>query len=80
MDSLIDQAVQCGVDRIKTMCEDEAKMDAVYTAILAPFTKYLSDRFSWFLRVVQCFMMLIVLQTILILFLVWHVRRGCIQY
>jgi type IV secretory pathway TrbL component len=76
MDSLIDQAVQMGVDRITTMCEDEEKMNAIYASILTPFTKYLTERFSWFLRTVQSFMMLIVLQTILILFLVYSVRRS----
>lgn len=79
MESLIDQAVQIGVDRITVMCEDKEKMDAIYTAVLTPFTTYLTERFSWFLRAVQSLVTLIVLQTILILFLVYSVRRGCVQ-
>lgn len=76
MDSLLDQAVEMAVARITTMCEDEEKMNAIYASILTPFTKYLTEKFSWFLRMVQSFMVLIVLQTILILFLVYSVRQS----
>jgi type IV secretory pathway TrbL component len=74
MDSLFDQAITMCVEKVGTMCEDKDTMDKIYASILTPFTEYLTNRFSWFIRVVQCFMVLLVLQTILIMFLVWHVR------
>lgn len=76
MEDLIDQAVSIAVDKMGTICEDREKMDQIYSAILTPFMGYLAERFSWFVRAVQGLMILIVIQTLLILFLVYHVRSG----
>lgn len=77
--SLIDQAVDMCMDRVGTLCRDKDTMDKVYATVLEPFTVYLTNRFSWFIRVVQSFMVLLVLQTILIMFLVWNFRSKYFQ-
>jgi hypothetical protein len=75
MESLFDQAIDMCMSRVGNMCKDKESMDRVYASVLAPFTEYLTERFAWFIRVVQCFMVVVVLQTVLIMFLVWYVRK-----
>lgn len=73
---LFDQVVDTFVEKIARLCEDKDKMERVYSVVLSPFMVYLAERFAWFVRAVQCLMSLIVLQTVLIMFLVVHVRSS----
>jgi len=75
MDDIIDQAVDITIEHVGKICEDDERMEKVYQTILTPFMTYLSNRFTVFVRAVQCMMSLIVLQTILIMFLAYHARR-----
>lgn len=78
MDELIDQALDHCVERLGTMTSDDTRMDRVYASVLAPFMTYLTSRFAWFIRAVQSFMSLMVVQTLLMLMLLYNVRSSSV--
>lgn len=80
MDELIDQALDHCIDRVGTLTTDDDRMERVYATVLTPFMSYLSARFAWFIRAVQCFMSLMIVQTVLILFLLYQIRSVATPY
>lgn len=66
MDGLIEQAVDHALTKVGDMCQDDKRMDTLYTTIINPIIRYMSQRLAWFVTAVQSLGCLIIVQTILL--------------
>lgn len=64
------------MDSVVDYCSRESTRERLENRVLAPLMQYLSDRFAWSVRVFQAIALLVLLQTlILVWLLVREVRR-----
>ena len=65
------------MDNVIDYCKRQDTRDAIDAKILTPLVRYLAERFSWSVRLFQLVVVLVLVQTILLLWmLVRELRRA----
>lgn len=76
IDQVVDQAVDQVISKAGELCNDDARMDAIYASVISPLLRYMSQRMAWFVTAIQSLGCLIIVQTLLLAVLVRETFRG----
>jgi hypothetical protein len=75
VDDLIDQAILKAVERAGVLCKDDATMHAIYDGVLGPVMNHVTTKFSWMVYILEMLASLIIVQTILLCFVLYYIRK-----
>ena len=75
LDGILDQLVSKGME----YCKQEDNVKKMEDAFLTPIIQHISRRFAWLSYSFQTMALLVILQTCLLLYLVFTVRKITIQ-
>lgn len=71
IEDIFDQACTLGIDRLKKAFRDDERLRDVYEHIATPIITHVTERFSNIILAVEILAVLIVLNTIMLLLLLW---------
>lgn len=71
IEDIFDQACTIGIDRLKRTFQDDERRRDIYDYIAAPIIAHVIERFSNIILAVEILAVLIVLNTIMLLLLLW---------
>ena len=64
------------VDHLVEYCNKQETREALESKVLTPFVRYLAERFSWGVRMFQVVAVLVLVQTVLLVWLLFREVRG----
>lgn len=71
IEDIVDQAYLIGIDRLKHVLRDDSRLRDLYDHIATPLITHIMERFSNIILAVEILGVLIILNTVMLLLLLW---------
>lgn len=71
IEDIVDQAYSIGIDRLKNVLQDDSRLRDLYDHIATPLITHIMERFSNIILAVEILGVLVILNTIMLLLLLW---------
>ena len=73
---MIQQLADSVVDQFIEYCSRDTSREKLETRVLRPMLQYLAERFAWGIRVFQAVAILVLIQTVVLLWVLLREARG----